>query len=48
VLRDTVNTLSSTVDRLSRTVDRIDTLVGNDALRTTSKTITGAINELKV
>lgn len=47
-LSTTVNTLSSTVDRLSRTVDRIDTLVGNDALRTTSKTITGAINELKV
>ena len=44
----TVNTLSSTVDRLSRTVDRIDILVGNDVLRTTSKTITGAINELKV
>lgn len=47
-LSTTVNTLSSTVDRLSRTVDRIDTLVGNDVLRTTSKTITGAINELKV
>ena len=47
-LSTTVNTLSSTVDRLSHTVDRIDKLVGNDALRTTSKTITGAINELKV
>lgn len=47
-LSSTVNNLSATVGRLSRTVDRIDTLVGNDALKTTSKTITGAINELKV
>lgn len=47
-LSSTVNNLSATVSRLSSTVDRVDRLVGNDALRTTSKTITGAINELKV
>jgi hypothetical protein len=47
-LSSTVNNLSATVSRLSSTVDRVDRLVGNDALKTTSKTITGAINELKV
>lgn len=47
-LSSTVNNLSATVGRLSSTVDRVDRLVGNDALKTTSKTITGAINELKV
>lgn len=47
-LSSTVNNLSETVSRLSSTVDRVDRLVGNDALKTTSKTITGAINELKV
>lgn len=47
-LSSTVNNLSETVGRLSSTVDRVDRLVGNDALKTTSKTITGAINELKV
>ena len=47
-LSTTVNNLSSTVSRLSRSVDRIDALVGNESLRTTSKTITRAINEFKV
>lgn len=47
-LSSTVNNLSATVSRLSSTVDRVDRLVGNDALKTSSKTITGAINELKV
>ena len=47
-LSTTVNNLSATVNRLSSSVDRIDTLVGTETLRTTSKTITGAINELKV
>lgn len=47
-LSSAVNNLSATVSRLSSTVDRVDRLVGNDALKTTSKTITGAINELKV
>ena len=45
-LSSTVNNLSATVSRLSSTVDRVDRLVGNDALKTTSKTITGAINVL--
>ena len=47
-LSSTVTNLSATVSRLSSTVDRVDRLVGNDALKTSSKTITGAINELKV
>lgn len=46
-ISDFVNTLSTTVTTLSRTVDRLDKLIGSDSLKTTSKTVTGAINELK-
>lgn len=46
-ISDFVNTLSTTVTTLSHTVDRLDKLIGSDSLKTTSKTVTGAINELK-
>lgn len=46
-ISDFVNTLSTTVTTLSRTVDRLDKLIGSDSLKTTSKTVIGAINELK-
>lgn len=46
-ISDFVNTLSTTVTTLSRTVDRLDKLIGSDSLKTTSKTVTSAINELK-
>lgn len=46
-MSDFVNTLSTIVTTLSRTVDRLDKLIGSDSLKTTSKTVTGAINELK-
>ena len=46
-ISSTVTALTRTVDGLSKTVDRLGTLVGSDSLNTTSKTLTGAINELK-
>lgn len=46
-LSSLVNSLSTNVNTLANTVNRLDTLIGNEPLRTTNKTITGAINELK-
>lgn len=46
-ISDFVNTLSTTVTTLLRTVDRLDKLIGSGSLKTTSKTVIGAINELK-